>query len=141
MAAQTCARADNPDLTRITRVVQQLQPAQANATYVHSLSQRRLTKFVDDDTSGTLRFDVEWQTSKAGCPPGAVVVLDYRLGKSLQTRSIRSSTDCPAKGKRTTTFYVQLPSGEPAGGTDLPWRARILLNTKVLAQRQSTLWR
>ncbi|MFH0909878.1 MAG: hypothetical protein V1929_14050 [bacterium] len=136
----TVAAAQDTDLTRITRVIQQPQPARTGSSFVNTLSPRRLPKFVSDISAGTVRFDVEWLASSAGVPSGAAVVLEYRLGKSLQNRSVSSRIDGLAKGRQVTTFYVQLPAGEVAG-KELAWRARIVRARQVLAERQSTLWR
>lgn len=85
VALVTVATAQTSDLTRITRVIQHPQPAAAGSSFVNPHSPRRLPKFTGDTSSGAVRFDVEWQASSAGVPPGASVFLDYRLPKSLQT--------------------------------------------------------
>jgi len=136
----SAALAQNTDLTRITRVTQRSQPAGASGAFVNSLSPRRLPKFVDDVSVGAVRFDVEWQASSAGVPAGSAVLLEYRLAKSLQNRSMSSGIARLTKGRQVTSFYVQLPAGE-AAGKELPWRARIVRAKQVLAERQSTLWR
>ena len=136
----TVAAAQNSDQTRITRVIQQAQAAKAGSAFVNPLSPRRLNKFVSNTAGQSVRFDVEWQAASAGVPPGAAVVLEFRLGKSLQNRSVSSRISGQAKGPQVTSFYVQLPPGETAG-KDLPWRARITRGNQVLAERQSTLWR
>ncbi len=140
MVFLTVATAQTPDQTRITRVIQQPQPAAKGSTFVNPQSPRRLPKFVGNSAVGSVRFDVEWQAASAGVPPGAAVVLDYRLAKSLQNRSVSSGIGGPAKGRQVTTFYVQLPSGEVAD-KELAWRARIVRGKQVMAERQSTLWR
>jgi hypothetical protein len=128
-AATVAAEASAPS-PQIVRVSIEQGAAAGSSTFVHNLQGRRLDKFIQDDGAQSLRCDVAWVA-----PPDAWVVLDYRLPKSLESRSVRAR----AQGDGKTAFFLQVPSG--VTGDAIAWRARIVRGDEVLTERKSSLWR
>ena len=118
-------------LPQILRVAIQSEATAGSATLPHNLQGRRLDKFIQDEGVVSLRCDVEWSA-----PADAWVILEYRLPRSLESRSVRSRTTA---GEGKSSFFLQVPSG--IRGEDLVWRARIVRGEEVLTERKSTLWR
>ena len=100
---------------------------------------KRITKFDHLVTSPSHEiFYVNWDAG-AGLSPGAVVIFEYRQGRSRVSKVVKLSYPNQVRGQKRTTFTIPLTgfSGESKVSA---WRARLIHNNQILSTRVSPEW-
>lgn len=118
------------------------QISDAPSSVDRNLTGQKVSKFVGDAlTFGQEVVDVYWVSDAGDVKSGSGLTLEYRRAYSDEIRSQTKSISMVSRSPRKTTFLLESSGDTRTDGPLLMWRARLVHEGKILAEKTSLNWR
>ena len=124
----------------ITKVESRSNSTGGVAKGVNSPQGRYLPKFFDTLQGSERSIRVEWEAPAGGLGANGKLSLDYlEAGTGRKVRQVHSIS-ASASGPQVTTFSIQRVGSGQLKPVD-SWRVRLIVDGRVIAEKQSTSWK